>query len=334
LRGECAISWWVIGFAASLLRTHYYHHPRYIWITGAHNAYLMFRLGHHGALKPIDIKFLELFRLAAGFVTTDSRDSIFALLGIQTSDHNPVDHPLILPDYGVEEDDLHLTFAEALLQTESPLAFLFNTESDRSCRGLPSWLPDWKSRQFAEILAPWSLDEQFNASQGLEFSGRLDQTRKHLLVSGVHVSTILCCGSDWHSTVEFYIKEVDQFADLGLLSAAPEVLSLLSRTLSGGRTQYGGRQSDPNALLKHFAALYASEDTRKVLKLSNATNSFISRHGKLSSQWPSSCKKVETVGYSATSPIKLLQDGFCSSQPLVTSDWDLPGWSLGISSAS
>jgi hypothetical protein len=124
------------------------------------------------------------------------------------------------------------------------------------------------------------LDEQFNASRGLEFSGRLDETRKQLLVSGVHVSSVLCCGSDWHSAAEFYLKEVDEFADLGLLKATPKVLSLLSRTLSGGRTQYGGKQFDRNALLKHFAALYASEDTRNLLRLSSTTNPFISRHGQ------------------------------------------------------
>jgi hypothetical protein len=100
------------------------------------------------------------------------------------------------------------------------------------------------------------------------------------LVSGIHVSTVLCCGSSWHSAAEFYIKDVDEFADLGLLKATPKILSLLSRTLSGGRTQYGGQESDPDALLRHFAALYASEDTRNILKLSNTTDPFINHHGQ------------------------------------------------------
>jgi len=244
LRGDCAISWWVVGFAAAPLRTHYHDHREYIYMKGAHNAYLIFRLGSHGALKPINVKFLELFRLAAGFDTTDSRDKIFALLGIQTYDHNYAERPLIFPDYSVDKFDLDLTFAEALLQTAPPLAFLSGAQRSETQRldpsgKIPTWLPDWNSEESAAILAPWSLDEQFNASRGLEFSGRLDQTRTQLLVSGTHISTILLCGSDSHSATEFNIKEIDEIAHLGLLKATPEVIGLLSRTLSAGRTQYG-----------------------------------------------------------------------------------------------
>lgn len=289
LRGECTISWWVVGIAASILRTHYYHlHPEYTRMTGAHNAYLIFRLSRYGALKPINLKFIELFRLAAGFDTTDPRDKIFALLGIQTIDHDPKSRPLILPNYSIEQDDLDLTFVEALLQTSPPLAFLCGARRSSYHRGKspPSWLPDFHSlaRHFssscADILAPWSLDEQFNASKGLIFKGHLDQTRQHLLASGIHVSNILFCGSDWHSATEFYIKEVDELANLGIFTPTASTLSLLARTLTAGRTHYGGKQSDPNAFLAHFAALYASSETREILKLSTLNHPFPSTHAQ------------------------------------------------------
>lgn len=109
---------------------------------------------------------------------------------------------------------------------------------------------------------------------------------------------IICCLRDlsdvwWTLQLALHppplVNEVEEVSEAAFMQvmdnkeverATPEVLALLSRTISGGRTQYGGRQLDPNALLKRFAALYASDDTRNILKLSNTTDSFIGRHGK------------------------------------------------------
>ena len=287
LRGDCAISWWVVGFAAARLRTHYHDHREYIYMKGAHNAYLIFRLGSHGALKPINVKFLELFRLAADFDTTDSRYKIFALLGIQAYDHNYAERPLIFPDYSVDKFDLDLTFAEALLQTAPPLAFLSGAQRSETQRLDPSgkYLHGYQIGILRNPLQSLRPGHWMNNSTHREVSSLVEGLTKlehssWFPVSGIHISTILLCGSDSHSATEFNIKEVDEIAHLGLLKATPEVLGLLSRTLSAGRTQYGGKESDPNALLKHFAALYASEETRNVLKLSNATHPFISHHGQ------------------------------------------------------
>jgi Heterokaryon incompatibility protein (HET) len=83
LMGDFAIDWQLIGQASAFIRANYSNCRHYNRLSGVQNAHLIFRLGVNGPLDPVQLTFLQLLRLASRFETTDPKDVIFALLGIQ-----------------------------------------------------------------------------------------------------------------------------------------------------------------------------------------------------------------------------------------------------------
>jgi hypothetical protein len=261
------IAWHWVGLVAAILRTNYSKQLPYGTSTGIFNAYLIFRSCRHGNLERVPVSFVELLRLASMFQTSDPRDAIFALLGIHTSDHDPQKAPLLTSNYDMDERELNLMLIERLLELPRPLSFLSSVHPDSEdhlmhnseIEPLPSWLPQWTSPSIASILTPWTLDETFNASKGLDFERIRPSSREILAVSGIEVSIVLCSSTviGWNRNIYQAIEEV--VANLHIDLSWPALFQLLCRTLTAGRNQYGGLESDSNVLLQHFIAFCAKD---------------------------------------------------------------------------
>jgi hypothetical protein len=90
------------------------------------HAYLMLRLSRCGRLEPANLSFLHLLGLSMGLITSDPRDSIFALLGLQTKDHDPAERPLLQAEYKLSLSELNLLVAERLMEAEKGPNFLIS----------------------------------------------------------------------------------------------------------------------------------------------------------------------------------------------------------------
>jgi hypothetical protein len=285
---NCRISWDWIGIASAILRTQHNDIVRTYDIQGAYNAYLIFRLSRHGGLDAVQLTFLQLLRLSSRFKTTDPRDAIFALLGLQTKDHHPKDDPFVVVDYDLNLEDLCMKVAEKFLSQADPLKFLANAEivtgsTSRSNRRLlgrtdrrtvPSWIPRW-GEDSGSLLGPWSIGDTFTPSIGLAFERCLCKNPSHLAVRGIKVSTVLFSGSnvasEWleGASVMLLLKS----GAFGQFTA--KTLETFTRTLTAGTNEYGSRETQDLALVRHFAAFLkglpwwsGSRNTHNSLQLS------------------------------------------------------------------
>ncbi|EPE30488.1 hypothetical protein GLAREA_03455 [Glarea lozoyensis ATCC 20868] len=265
---NCSISWYWVGLAAAIIRN---QNIENLFIsepsnTGICNAYLIFRLSSHEGLPSVQLTFLQLLRLTATFQATDPRDSIFALLGIQTKDHHPQNSPLFLADYTLDTETLFRKVAEKFMDHPEPLKFLVNTESwtktgatrnkEYITDSKPSWVPIW-GKNAGFMLAPWSLQDGFHPARGLDFQRQITEDTSHLVVRGIGITTVLCREDENLRDSVWDLLTCGMFKVVSL-----EILELFSRTLTCGRNAYGGREREVHALLSHFAAfLCANKDT-------------------------------------------------------------------------
>jgi hypothetical protein len=184
---DCRISWRWIGLAAAIMRTRYDIALREHHLYNVYNTYLMFRLSEKHDLDSTKMTFVELLRLTSAFKTSEPKDVFFALLGLETSDHQPECRPLLKADHRMSYEDLCISFARSMLEAArsgpNPLAILMDAgisrDGRRQAKGLrdeqstsasdsmPSWVPNWRSGR-PGLLSPWSLDDHFDASKGVE----------------------------------------------------------------------------------------------------------------------------------------------------------------------
>jgi hypothetical protein len=272
---NCRISWRWIGLAAAIMRTKYDATLREHRIYNVYKAYLMFRLSEQHDLVPARMTFVELLRLTAGFKTSKPKDVFYAILGMETSDHHPERQPLLEADPFESYEDTCISLAQSALQASrsgpNPLAILLDAgisgsnvakkpeessedeqESTETTESMPSWVPSWKPDQ-PSLLSPWSLDESFNASKGLQ--PYLDVGSSHLTVQGTSVSTVL------QTCPTAIASENDIASSIDWLSTFPFTqpiarshLEVYSRTLCAGRDSYGGRERDRAAMVLPFVA--------------------------------------------------------------------------------
>lgn len=102
----------------------------------------------------------SLVSLNANFDSTDTRDRIYALLGLNTVKKYK---DVFSPDYEIKVEDLYVKVAREMIVKEDNIRFLhFAGISYRRSLSLPSWVPDWTS-----------LPK--NLIQHMDLSGTLDQ---------------------------------------------------------------------------------------------------------------------------------------------------------------
>jgi hypothetical protein len=294
---DCRISWRWVGNAAAILRTEYDGLMKQHNASGIYNAYLMFRLADSDDLGRVHLSSLELLRLTANFRTSEEKDSVFSLLGLETKDHHPETKPLIHVDCSQDLPPIYYRVAKRLILgdtgQEKSLGVLLDsgikrtrqhytpnwggpvtvvptlsTHAERSqTTVLPSWVPTWDDQEGHQpcLLAPWSLQDSFNASPGLDeglHSVIIDGPR--LRARAVEFSVILSTGS----------KMIDELAlrrNVARLMMSSESwsadtirpqLALFSRTLCAGRDEHGGRECNPTALIAPFLSLVGSIASR------------------------------------------------------------------------
>lgn len=87
--------------------------------------------------------FYSLESLNANFDSTDPRDRIYALLGLDTAKKY---RDVFRPDYGIKVEDLYVKVAREMIMKEDNIRFLhYAGISYQRSLSLPSWVPDWTS---------------------------------------------------------------------------------------------------------------------------------------------------------------------------------------------
>ncbi|KAF2733110.1 hypothetical protein EJ04DRAFT_565389 [Polyplosphaeria fusca] len=275
LCSDFSIAWPWLGLAAAIVRMSPEFKSSEVGIS---NAYLIYRLSRHGNIKPADLTFLQLLRLAAGFETSESRDAVYALLGIRTKD-NPETAPILEADYSVSLIDVHRRILDKLTDPPHPLGFLSSanhkphrilkamsqfpwgyletdTSSESSESSLPSWLPQWNDLSAAAILTPWSVDEYFEPTKGLEAPDKPLIHGDALIAKGIELSIVSFRSEIVSEHFKTVLGQILNGASI-TATALMHHLPLLSKTFTAGRNQYGGIAVDGDKILSHFAAWFA-----------------------------------------------------------------------------
>ncbi|KAK3989074.1 heterokaryon incompatibility protein-domain-containing protein [Cladorrhinum sp. PSN332] len=177
--GKCEMSWEWIGLAAAIIRTNWNRImplrrgsledgrqvPR-----GVMNAYFMYRISDfQQALQPLRFSFCQLLALTRQFQCQDTRDNIFGLLGLPSTDGVNL---WITPDYTQSLNDAYRKVALAMVERNpGSLAFLSHVHHHdakmpaASGPPLPSWIPKW-SFVGPQTLAPLDGSSTFAAGLG------------------------------------------------------------------------------------------------------------------------------------------------------------------------
>jgi hypothetical protein len=150
--------------------------------------------------------------------SSDPRDRVYAFLGLA---HHGYD---VVPDYNPSNkvERVLIETAKSIIRHDKSLAVLQHVHRGREMLGvkLPSWVPDWTSKEFGCSLDQYVLDQSapFDAAKGtpamIEFSGNgQDGSYEDLKLRGVfvgkidqiefelpdfeHVSSFITCEGDW-----------------------------------------------------------------------------------------------------------------------------------------
>jgi hypothetical protein len=184
---------------------------------------------------------------------TDSRDRVFGLLGLQTTDNDPANKNLIItPDYTISATEIFHKLGMTIIERSNSLRLLSSVQHDGAIiKSRPSWVPQWDTVQTSTI-SPWDLDQGFAAAKdfSLERKGTVGVSGR-LTVRGLEVTTIAEAlplmreGLD-HSVL--FNPAVKSF-----FQTLPGLI-LLSKTLTSGRSWYGTLANDSTSGLADFAA--------------------------------------------------------------------------------
>jgi len=148
-----------------------------------------------GMRKSYQTKKLDIFSLLAKYGdqrTTDPRDKVFALLGLATDDSSGT----LLPDYAKSWEEVYIETARHIIKRNRTLTILSmaGAFSERSTE-LPSWVPDWRSKQSSNSLfqsgMPRSFGIRFSAAGQSRVSVSFSADSKCLEVDGLSVDEIM-----------------------------------------------------------------------------------------------------------------------------------------------
>lgn len=130
-----------------------------------------------------------LLRLTRGYMSTDPRDKIFALMGIVTNS----DSMDIKADYRLSVVELYLLVAIHSLEKLKNLEILGSAGicSTRQNRELPSWVPDWSHNNDSRaVIAPVARRRGMSASGDTQPTLSISANKKVLTVRGAIIDII------------------------------------------------------------------------------------------------------------------------------------------------
>ncbi|CZT10030.1 uncharacterized protein RCO7_03176 [Rhynchosporium graminicola] len=130
-------------------------------------------------IPPFDLPtLLESHRLAGA---VDSKDKIYALLGLCDSVEGQ--KYCILPDYSLPAPEVYTAVAKVLLEKSSTLDLLGIPKAlmTPNIGRLPSWVPDWSTRDFASSLCFKTIHGRYHFSFD---AAKTSEVPKHSVIQG------------------------------------------------------------------------------------------------------------------------------------------------------
>lgn len=258
-------------------------------MTGIYNACLMYSLSY-GSEEQEPVSFLQLLTLSRQFISSDGRDKVYGILGIPTTDSNPDCGDLFLqPDYTKTVSETYLECAIKIIQQSGSLRILsYVQHAEQQCTGrrtegtrdttqslslatqdadnqmvyrqtidanddLPSWVPRW-GQYFARTLAPpETASKTFSACAGLgDIRPQIEGTC--LVISGIEFSSIRHSSEtmgEHDMWGKFFLREHFSAFEKGHLNG-PDLLEVLSLTLTAGKDWYGTLTREPKQHVADF----------------------------------------------------------------------------------
>lgn len=279
--GGCAIRWEWVGLAATIIRDNYYRiqevrRPRQrdrragrleIVPKGILNACFIYQISASQRFrKPSLMFFHQLLLLSRRFACRDSRDRVFGLLGLPTTqDPLNIGEPFIKPDYTMSTAQVYHEVALRILSSASSLSLLTSVQHKRPNHGrlilagdnndppltLPSWVPQWQL-ELMQNIAPLEPDQGFAACRDLPIRRR-ESNPSRLELLGIISESITFVKSlsftcfwrgevpdiRWGGTVpakEHPKQELQQLLSERRITQAK--LETLALTLTGGKDWY------------------------------------------------------------------------------------------------
>ncbi|ENH67416.1 Heterokaryon incompatibility protein 6, OR allele [Fusarium oxysporum f. sp. cubense race 1] len=195
--GLYQIPWEWVGLAAAIVvhkpELSPSGHGRDMIPTGAMNSYLMYRLSISQKCFPrLEFSFAQLLQVSRHFQSTEPKDKIYGLLGIETTDSVGKQ---IVPDYRevTTSEKVFEDIARLMLESASPLTLLSGAgtfgDFDRSG---PSWVPSWHKRRPWTIL-PTKQSPGFQCASAARMELNPDDKAGELVLKGViidHISSM------------------------------------------------------------------------------------------------------------------------------------------------
>lgn len=282
--GEHSTPWKDIGFAATWIsdvpaQTFQYDDRA---LVGVHNACLIYGLSHSNESREL-VSFLQLLTLTRPFVAGDSRDKIYGILGIPTTDSDPdAGEPFLQPDYTKTLSEVYTDCSLAIIRKAQSLRLLSYVQhgelprrvadvpgliaADDTLVEVPSWVPRWH-QYFARTLAPPEQEPKtFEASASLKIHSvaKTDVRGLKLITYGARVtrvktvSRIIDASKTLRHTSAKTANElwVEFVEPLKASTTDPrELFYTLSTLLTAGKDWFGGVIEDREQHFADFLAL-------------------------------------------------------------------------------
>jgi hypothetical protein len=243
--GDGQIHWNLVGEACNWLKANY-PLSRRTHIFGAYNAAYIYNLemqARKGKLHP----FLNVMVSTWLFNSTDPRDRVFALLGLQNSDSDPDDGALFLePDYSLTTSQVYLALARRVLEGEKTLR-LFGAVQHDPAKPLstPSWVPQWLTWTMEPLVPIDYVTNQMSRPAQDSFAV-LTSDPELLVIRGLKIDTVTSSTKiiPWESLASNYnhkiencnwIGEVDKLLAVESYQLTRTRLKSLCWTLTAGR---------------------------------------------------------------------------------------------------
>ncbi|KAK2768523.1 hypothetical protein FQN54_000379 [Arachnomyces sp. PD_36] len=284
LWGDARVSWECIGYTAAWIRHTGYELLRRLSLLGVYNASLMFSISN-GAEHPPKEPFLHLMMLTRQFGASDSRDRVYALLGIPTTDADPDNHEFFHePNCSIDKYSLYELLAHKFLENSEDLAFLSAVQHGPKVIAEPrSWIPQW-DRRFTRTIMPVGLSaRKFMASDHLE-KRALKLEGSTLIVQGLEFDTVTCF-SDILPTRDKLQGTMWQILNLWTHMVAPlqshstgfNLTNAFCWTLTAGKDWYGEPVVDNTSHLSDFVAFLRQHFDPEILKTSGLVQNLSSQ---------------------------------------------------------
>ncbi|KAG6368461.1 hypothetical protein INS49_002668 [Diaporthe citri] len=282
--GEHSTPWKHIGFAATCIsdvpaQTFQYDDSA---LLGVHNACLIYGLSHSNESRQL-VSFLQLLTLTRPFVASDSRDKIYGILGIPTTDSDPdAGEPFLQPDYTKTLSEVYIDCSLAIIRKTQSLRLLSYVQhgqlprrvadvpaliaADETLVKVPSWVPRWH-QYFSRTLAPQEEEPKtFEASASMKTHSvpKTDVRGLELIAYGARVTRVKTVSriidaskTLRHTSAKTANKLWVEF--IGPLKASTsdpgELFYTLSTLLTAGKDWLGGVIEDREQHFADFLAL-------------------------------------------------------------------------------